>query len=132
MKEVTEKDLRQFGITLGVILGTVGLVHFMKGHVSACQRFLVLSALSVIAGLFVPGILKPVYIVFIKIAHAIGWFNTRVILAFLYFFILTPIGLIARLLGKDPMDRKIDKKKESYWHDHKCRVASRESLERQF
>jgi len=70
--------------------------------------------------------------VFTKAAHAIGWFNTRVILILVYYLLLTPTGLIMKLCGKDLLDRKIDRGCQSYWRERKNITATVEGLGKQF
>jgi hypothetical protein len=132
MKETTNKDLRQFGIVLSAILGVFGLVHFLKGHAGAYPWFWGTGAVSLALSLFVPRAMRPVYIAFTKIAHAIGWFNTRVILTLIYYVILTPIALIMRLLRKDPLHRRLARDLTSYWIERASVTAAKESLEKQF
>ena len=132
MKNLKNKDLRQFGIVLGLILGVFGGIYFLKGHQTAYLRFLSVAVIILVAGIFVPRVLRPVYAVFIKIARVIGWVNTRILLFLIYFLILTPIGFIRRLFGNDPMDRKIDKSAQSYWIKREPAAATPESMEKQF
>jgi len=47
-------------------------------------------------------------------ADIAGWVNTRIILILLFYVLILPIGLIMRLFGYDPMQRKIDKELPSY------------------
>ena len=48
------------------------------------------------------------------IGEALGWINTRVILGFVYYGIMTPMGMTMRLLGKDPMRRRFEPDANSY------------------
>ncbi len=132
MSDITTKELRKFGIVLGLILGAFGLIHYLKHHVNAWPWFWGFAAAAILVALIYPVALRPVYRVFTKVTHAIGWFNTRVILILLYYLLLTPIGLIMRLFGKEPLDRKIEKEKESYWIQRAVVKAAPESLEKQF
>ena len=132
MKEITKKDLRQFGVGLGVILVILGTIHFFKHNDKTSYVLWGISIFPLISGIFIPNIIRPVYKVFLKVAHAIGWFNTRVILIVLYYLLLTPIGLIMKLFGKDLLNIRIDKKQKSYWIKRQTVRATRETLERQF
>ena len=131
-KETTTKDLRQFGIVLGLILGVIGGIHYLKGHEHSYPWLFAAGAVSIMLGVLTPGVLKPAFTVFTKVAHAIGWFNTRVILALVYYILLTPIGLIMRLFGKDLLNVKIRKEEKSYWIRRPNTAATKETLERQF
>lgn len=132
MKKVQKKDLRQFGIVLGVILSVFGTIHFFKHHATAYKWFFSFSAISFIFGIFFPMKLKPAFKVFTKIAHAIGWVNTRIILTVVYYAILTPIGVVLRVFGKDMLDAKIDKSAKSYWIERNQTKPSKENLTKQF
>ncbi len=132
MKEVKIKDLRQFGIVLGCILGVIGGVHFLKGHANIYPWFLGFGAAALLTGVLIPRLLRPLFIVFTKMAHAIGWFNTRVILAMVYYFLLSPIGIIMKLFRRDPLARKVESNAESYWIKRVEETATKEGLERQF
>ncbi len=131
-KNITNKDLRQFGLVLAGILAVLGAIHFFKGHMGAYPWFGAFAACFFIISIAAPGMLRPVYHVFIKVAHVIGWVNTRLILIFVYYFILTPIGLIMKIAGKDQLNRKLQPAEESYWIRREQTAATKETLERQF
>lgn len=61
-------------------------------------------------------IMKPFHTAWMKFAFILGWFWTRIFLGIFYYFIITPTGLLMRLLGKDLLDEKLDKSAKSYWH----------------
>lgn len=74
------------------------------------------AAVFAVTGLLLPVLLKPVYIVWMKLGQALGWFNTRLILGVVFFLIFMPVALLFRLSGRDPMERKLDNSVESYRH----------------
>jgi len=131
-KNLDTKDLRQFGLAMAGVLAALGAIHFFKGHTGAYPWFSCFAAVLLAVSVALPGLLSPVYRVFIKTAHAIGWINTRLILAFVYYFILTPIGLIMKIAGNDPLCRKLEPAAESYWVRKEHTAATKETLERQF
>ena len=131
-KTTTKKDLRQFGLVLALILAVFAFLHFRKGHEHAYLWFAGFSLASLGAGVCFPEALAPVFRVFTKVAHAIGWFNTRVILVLVYYLILTPIGLIMKLFRKDPLNRRLDKNAQTYWIKRTHFASSKEALEKQF
>jgi hypothetical protein len=49
------------------------------------------------------------------LALAIGWWISRFLLVLLFFTVITPMGILARLSGKKFMDIDMRKKKDSYW-----------------
>ena len=51
----------------------------------------------------------------LMLAAAIGWFNTRLILAVVFYLLVTPLGIVLRILGK--LDYKATRSGHSFWHD---------------
>lgn len=126
------KDLRQFGIALAAILVVFGLIKYLKHGVMSAVWLCGAGAIILSLGLFAPRMLKGAYSIFLKVAHAIGWFNTRAILVLIYFLLVTPIAVIIRILGKDPLNRKICKDESSYWIKRSSVKTVKEQLEKQF
>ena len=108
--------LRKFGLTTGAII--VGLFAFFFPWIFDMVVMpmwpWIFAGLLWLPALFIPSALNPVYTVWMKIGHAIGWVNTRIILGILFYVLVLPMGLIMRLFGKDPMARKVDNSISSY------------------
>ncbi|HYQ72323.1 MAG TPA: SxtJ family membrane protein [Gammaproteobacteria bacterium] len=66
------------------------------------------------AGLVIPGVLRPVHYVWLKLGHVLGWINTRIILGLVFFVMFAPVALALRIFGKDPLHRKLDRQAETY------------------
>jgi hypothetical protein len=64
-------------------------------------------------------------------ANALAWCNTRLLLGIVYYIVITPTGALMRLLGRDPMDRRL-KDRSSYWLKHTQRPELKGSMERWF
>lgn len=60
-------------------------------------------------------VLKPVYAGWMMFAFVLGWVNTRIILGVFFYTILTPVGLVLRLSGKDLLDKRLDRSAKTYW-----------------
>lgn len=56
---------------------------------------------------FAPMLLAPVYVVWMKLAFLLGWVNSRILLCVIFFLIITPIALIARIFNRDALDRRL-------------------------
>ena len=65
-------------------------------------------------------------------AKALGWVNTRILLSLMYFVIFTPFRIISIIIGKDFLDRKIEKDRESYWQKREVKIFKKELYRRQF
>ena len=91
---------------------------------------LTLLILPIVA--FSPIILRPVFKLWLKVAHVIGWFNTQLLLSIVFILIFTPTGLVMRLLQKDPMKRKMLAEK-TYWEPYELEgLKDKSRYERQF
>jgi hypothetical protein len=77
-----------------------------------------------------PGTLQPVYLGWMKFGHVMNWINTRLILGILFYGVFLPFGMVMRLLGKDPMHRKLDDTVSTY--RVKSHNDSKDSVERPF
>jgi len=107
--------LRKFGLTTGAII--VALFAFFFPWLFDAMMPLwpwILAGFLWVPAILIPNTLRPIYNTWMKIGHAIGWVNTRIILGVLFYVLVLPMGLIMRLFGNDPMARKIDKSVLSY------------------
>jgi hypothetical protein len=125
------KDLRNFGITMGIALGVIGGLLLWRDKPS--YFYCVIAAVAfLLSGFVFPAVLKPFQKVWMAISILMGWFMTRVILIVLFYGILTPIGLIGRLCGKDFLDIKLHKNTPSYWVPRDKQEYDKKSYEQQF
>jgi hypothetical protein len=126
-----KSDLRKFGITIGIVLAVFGLLLLWRER-EYFKYLLFLSAAFAAIGLTAPVILKPVQKAWMTLAVILGWVMTRVILSVLFYLIITSIGLVARLLGKQFLDLKTDNSQKSYWIHRKSEPFDRNRYEKQF
>tara|TARA_B100000886_G_C20347206_1_gene459186 strand:- start:117 stop:530 length:414 start_codon:yes stop_codon:yes gene_type:complete len=125
------KDLRSFGITFGIIfLIIAGFLLYMENK--SFQLFIVISSIFIIFSFLIPIILKPIYIAWMSFAIILGWFMTRLILSLLFYLIVTPIGLLTRVLGKDFLELKKEASNNSYWNQRDSSFEKNQSYEKQF
>ena len=61
---------------------------------------------------------RPIYLGWIHLTFPIGWVISHVAMTLIYYLAFTPIGLIMRLFGRDPMERRLDRVAETYWTPH--------------
>lgn len=132
LNQINIKEIKKFGLILATILLAVGCIHLLKGHRTVFMWLTTFSAVFFILSALFTKTIIPVYVVFTKIAHAIGWFNTRLILCIIFYLIVTPFGLVMRLFKKDPLEKKIDKKMGSYWLKKEADTADITRYEKAF
>jgi hypothetical protein len=66
------------------------------------------------------------------LAVLMGWVMTRVILSVLFFLVLTPIALVAKVAGKRFLDRRHGESADSYWQPHEDHSGERKRYEKQY
>ena len=128
------KQLRQFGLMVGGVLVLIGLWKLYQGKHETARLILWLvgGALMVTTGAIVPKLLTPVYWLWMKLAHLLGWVNTRLLLGIIFFVIITPMAVVMKVFGRDALNRKIDKDVDSYWIPRPPIASIKEHCERQF
>ncbi len=109
------KELRNFGMLVGGIVSVVfGLCLPLFFHRHISLLLIVAGGSLFFAGIACPSLLKPVHSAWMRLAHILGWINTKVILGLFFFCILLPAGTVMRLAGRDPMNRKFEPDTNSY------------------
>jgi len=128
---LSSRELRRFGLTVAVPFGLLAGVGAWRGHTILPVFFAGLAVTLGGLALLAPGLLAPVEKAWMRAAHILGWFNTRLLLSVVYFLVMTPTGIIMRLVGRDPLDRRL-MDRPSYWVKRMGSQDPRGSMERQF
>ncbi len=131
--EQDDKSLRKFIMVIASALVILAVLVFFFG--SQPERAAWLGGIAVvllITGMPLPRLYKHFHKVWIGFSLALGYFMSRLLLTLLFFLVITPISLIMRLAGKDPLNMKIDKTTPSYWIKKPPRALKAKDYERQF
>lgn len=127
------RELRQFGWLVGGILVAIGVVLWYRAPDGGAAAVLWwIGGPLVVLGTALPRLLKPFYYAWMALAVVLGFVMTRLILTVFFFVVLTPVGLVFRLLGRDPLSRKLDRQASSYWLDKEYPIADRTRFEKFF
>ena len=126
-----KQELRKFGLVFaGMFILIFGLLLPWIWDKSSPMWPWIVAAVFVAAALLVPMALGPVYRLWMKIGHVLGWINTRIILGVMFFLMFAPVALLLRLLGKDMLKQRLDTSATTY------RIASeqlpRDRMERPY
>jgi hypothetical protein len=126
----SRKDLRSFGLILTAGFTVIGLFPVVVGGRPPAAWPFVVALVFLLPAAIAPAVLRQPYRAWMVLGGILGWINTRVILGAVYYFMLTPLGVVMRLLGRDPLRRTLDRQADTYRVTRDARPASH--FERQF
>lgn len=119
---------RKFGLTVGAAFLVLAVIARWRGHPTTLAVLGLIGLTLVVAGLIVPRLLVPVERAWMGAAGMISKVTTPVFMAVVYFAILTPIGLLRRLVGANPLVHRAGG--QGFWTDRT--ESPKSSLDRQF
>ncbi len=112
----TRKTLRQFAGLWLVFFGGLALWQALaRGNPKLGLSLGALALVVGLAGLTRPEWVRLIYIGWMVLAFPIGWTISQAMLLAMYFGLFTPIGLVFRVIGRDPLQRARRTGVESYW-----------------
>ncbi len=113
--EMSPRKYREFGLLVGGVLLALGAFLIWRGR--AGIPFVSAGAVLMVLGVLVPVLLKHLYRLWMGLALVLGWAVSRVLLSVLFYAVVTPIALIARLTGKKFLELEFPgAKQETYWY----------------
>ena len=115
MDEIKISSNRSFGIVFFIVFLLIALYPLLKDNDLRIWS-LVVSFIFLILGLINSKILTPLNRLWFKFGLLLGRFISPLIMGIIFFIVVTPIGIIMRLLKKDLLNLKYNKK-ETYWID---------------
>ena len=121
---------RSFGLTVGAAFLVIAGILWWRDHSVAATITGSLGALLALAGLVIPTHLGPVERAWMALAHAISKVTTPIVMGVMYLLVITPVGLLRRTLGGNPMVHR--REHDSYWRPRPPGARRTGSLSRQF
>ena len=118
-----KENNKSFGILFFIVFCIIGFWPVLKGN-EINLIFLILSLPFLILGLLNSKLLTPLNKAWIKLGELLGTIIAPIVMAFVFFVILTPISLIVRLFGKDLLGLKFTKQIKTYWIKRKKDIGS--------
>ena len=103
---------------LALVLGALGWFRTPTWPVWTCWLAGIGAAAGIVLWL-VPQIARPFYIVWNGLGCCIGFVVSNTAVTAVYLLVVTPIGFLLRIFGRDPLERRFERERESYWEDAK-------------
>lgn len=116
LNEPTPRDLRLFGALLPAFFLLVGLGAGHRLNSSTATRVVwAAGAVVTVAYAAVPSLRRPTFVGWSRATHPVAVMVSHVLLTVVFVVLVTPIGVLLRLFGRDPLDRRADPSTPSYW-----------------
>jgi large-conductance mechanosensitive channel len=125
---------RAFGCTVGSILAVIGVAKLsVAGALSPAAGVLLgAGAMLLLLGIIAPSRLSPLNRIWLRLGALIAKVVNPIVLALLFFFVVTPMALVVRMAGKRPLRLTPDRTASSYWIYRNVPQSEASSMRRQF
>ena len=124
------RQLVRFGVTMAIALALLTLVRiWRRGMDEIAVLVLIAAALFALTAFLAPRTLAPIHRWWMRLAEVLGWINTRILLILIFYLVVTPLGLLMRLLRRAPLDMA---HRDSYWTDPPKNSYGDRHYEKQF
>ncbi len=127
---LTPEEGRKFGLTVGGAFLLLGAISHWRGHTITPLVLWGLGGALTAGGLLVPAHLGIVHRGWMGLSHVLSKVTTPIFMGIVYFLVITPMGMVMRLFGRNPMVHRA--KGASYWIARQPDPNQSESLTRQF
>jgi Saxitoxin biosynthesis operon protein SxtJ len=125
---LTAREGRRFAFTVGIAFLVLAAISAWRGHHLPPRIMGALGAALLLAGIVMPGRLSRVYRAWMGLASAISKVTAPIVIGAMYFVVLSPIGALMRLFGRNPLRHR--ERNGGYWLP--AASGGRSNLENQF
>jgi hypothetical protein len=131
-REASAGTEREFGLVVGsVLMGLGGWWLYRRGSLVVAPGFLLLGSLLILLGAIRPRTLRLPSRLWMALAERLSILTTRIILALVFFGLVTPLGVLKRRWGWDPLRRRAPRA-PSYWSAYPPRQRDPRHYEKMF
>jgi hypothetical protein len=110
------RQLRIFAVLLLAFAALVAwILHSRFAATQAGIAVVAVTTALAVLGILWPKTIWPVYVVWMAAVLPVGWVVSHVVMAVVFYLVVTPIGLIMRMCGHDPMEHRFDRQARTYW-----------------
>ena len=128
MSKIKISSNKSFGLVFFVVFVIVSVWPLINENPIRIWS-IIISLIFLILGLMNSKLLTPLNILWYKFGLLLGIIVTPFVMGFVFFIVVTPIGLILKIMGKDIINKKYDKKKSTYWIKRSAPIGT---MKRQF
>jgi hypothetical protein len=124
------KDPRSFGISVGGVLCAISALLIWRGRIGRAEILGSVGGVLFVLGLAAPRLLRVPNRLWWKFAHALAWFNTRLLLTLGYVLVFIPLGTARRVIGKDSLGHR--RSNWRGWSPYPARYRDKTHYERMY
>jgi len=128
---VSDSQARKTALVVAAVLLSIALWNLYRGRMTVVSIFATIAGVLTLIGLFVPVAARAFHRFWMGIAAVLGYVNSRILLSLLYYCLFTPVGLVRRVFGRDPMKRR-GAAQSSYWVTREYTRQTKTQFERLF
>jgi predicted membrane metal-binding protein len=122
---------RQFGLVFTAVFAILGIWPALRGRPIRWWSVLA-AAVFLVAALLAPRVLAPLNQLWLRFGLLLHKVVSPVVLSLVFFSTVTPIGLLLRRLGKDPLRLRFDPDAPTYWIERRPPGPSGDSMPKQY
>lgn len=131
LSEIKNEQARSTCLLVALVLFLIASWSLYRQRIAVAEILGGIGLILVVSGVFLPPVAHRFHFVWMTIASALGYVNTRILLAVIFFLLFLPYHIISVLLGRDPLNRRRNSQ-ESYWIPKKNTKQRKEQFERLF
>jgi len=131
MRQAQSPSNRSFGALFVLVFTLVGGYAWWRGS-AAYVWWLGLSGILLLVTVSKPELLAPINRAWMALADLLHRFVSPIVLGFMFYGVLAPVGMVMRIFGRDAMKRRFDRKRRSYWEERVPPGPEPTSLPHQF
>lgn len=113
--EVKVGSERSFGFVFGAVFAIIALFPVIADDGEIRLWAIAVAAVFAILALAAPKVLRPLNVLWFKFGMLLGRIIAPIVMALVFFVAVTPVALLMRLFGKDPLNKEPDPEADSYW-----------------
>jgi hypothetical protein len=131
LPEATNAQERRSALVIAGALLLIAAWNFYRGRTIVVIVLASIAFALVLMTLLLPALARRFHIGWMKLAGLLGYVNSRVLLSLVFYLLFVPYSLVARLVGRDPLNRR-KRGRASYWIPRETTKQAKEQFERLF
>lgn len=120
---------RSFGLSVGGVCLLLASWLWWRGSETTWMTFASIGAVLAISGAVAPSLLRVPNRIWWRVAQVLGFINSRIILGLFFALVLTPVGIVMRVFGRNPLQAM---RGPTNWGVYPSRIRNPRHYERMF